>query len=197
MTYLYAWKSLPNQVDILCPSCGGHALFEVGLMKPLQHKHEVAYFQQSPIFDYEASIHSGQKQHYAIGYPNLLSGYTETDLSLPDGYDIESWRHLRDDRYSQHQELGSYSCSQCLARKKHRLRLKEDAYYKTEIKQQVLWAFDRASLVALKHYIASDKRDAFAHQQASFLLHIPTVFKTKKSRKLVLAQIDKLLAGKR
>ncbi|CAM4135698.1 hypothetical protein PSAR109036_10860 [Psychrobacter arenosus] len=197
MSYLYAWKSLPNQVDIICPNCGGHAIFEIGLVRHLQHKQEVAYFQKSPIFDYEARMNSGQKQHYVIGYPNLLGGYNETDLNLPDGYDIRSWLHPEIRGYSRHQDLGSYTCSQCLARKKYRLCLKDDAYYKTEIKQQVLWALNRDSLIDLKHYIASNKRDAFAHQQASFLLHIPTVFKTRKSRKLVIAQIDKLLADKR
>ncbi len=193
MTYLYQWSITPEKVDIVCPNCDRKAIFQFANSYPIESKKDVDYFQQSKFFDYKAVMSSGKKQHYALFYPNLYSRKVIENLVLPEGYDIELWSDSSTARRLYDNYLGAYSCQFCGVKRKHQLQWYNDAYYKTQVKGHCLWAFDRPSLLALKSYIASHDRDAFRYGYSMFLLHIPTLFKTKKNRILVVSQLDKLL----
>lgn len=195
MTYLYQWSISPEKVDIVCPNCHSKAIFQFAKSHPVELKKDVVYFQQSIIFDYKAVISSGKKQHYALFYPNLYSCKVIENLMLPEGYDIELWFDPRTAKGLFDSYLGAYSCQYCGVKRKYQLQWYNDAYYKTQIKGHCLWAFDRPSLIALRSYIASHDRNAFRYDYSMFLLHIPTIFETKKNRVLVVSQLDKLLKG--
>jgi hypothetical protein len=89
-------------------------------------------------------------------------------------------------------------CSSCGYRKKHRLQFPEDAYYKTEIRGQILWAWNRDQLEALRIYIASTNRKftGVAATHFWFLRHIPKHFLLVKHRTEALKKLDRLLAPK-
>lgn len=74
-------------------------------------------------------------------------------------------------------DTGIVFCAQCSARREHRLRWPEDAWYRFELRQGLLWAWSRAHVDALIDYIASTDRDAGAHHPfGGFLRHVPSEF---------------------
>lgn len=91
---------------------------------------------------------------------------------------------------------GVCTCGSCGYRAKHILRWPENAFYKTEVRGQTLWAWDRDQAEALRAYIASTGRKftGIARTHFWFLRHVPKHFLEVKHRTEALKKLDRLLA---
>jgi len=196
MTGTYDWNPMPHTVDITCPSCGEHALFEFAEVVKITLKKDVAFFEQSDLFEYYPFKDSvGHKWHGAAYFANLHGGSTKAIRELPEGYKPEDWNHSKYLTRSQGMDLGAVSCSHCHRRNPYILQWPNDAFYSVSVKGEVLWAFNRESAVDLRDYLASSERQTAKFKWASFLMHIPTRFKKQNTRDSLVKKVDKLLAG--
>ena len=195
MSEAYDWNPMPHKVDIKCPKCNGHAIFEFAEIVKIEEKKDVPFFESSDTFDYHMFNDScGHKWHGAIYYPLLHGSSTKAISSLPEGYEPENWCHSKYLMRNHGLDLGAFSCTACHARQKHMLTWPNDAYYSVTYKGQQLWAFNRESSVDLRDFIESSDRKTGNYKWASFLLHIPTVFKKQNARDNIVKQINKQLA---
>lgn len=195
MTGTYDWNPMPHKVDIKCPVCGGHSIFEFAEVVKIALKKDVPFFEQSDVFDYSMFTDScGHKWHGAIYFANLHGGSTDAITSLPEGYSPEHWDHSKYLTRNHSLDLGAFACSHCQTRKPYMLQWPQDAYFSISYKSEVLWAFNRESAVELRDYIASSERKTEKFRWSKFLLHVPTVFKKQNARDNIVKQINKVLA---
>ncbi|QLE85486.1 hypothetical protein FLM48_10600 [Shewanella sp. Scap07] len=194
MTGTYDWNPMPHKVDIKCPSCGEHALFEFAEVVKISLKKDVPFFEQSDLFEYYKFKDScGHLWHGAVYYANLHGGSTLAIRDLPEGYKPEDWNHSKYLMRNHGTDLGAVSCSHCQMRKPYVLQWPNDAYFNISIKGQELWAFNRESAVELRDYIASSERKTDQYKWSKFLLHIPTTFKKQNVRDSVVKKINKAI----
>jgi len=195
MTECYDWNPMPHKVDIKCPSCGNHAVFEFAEVVKISLKKDVPFFEENDLFEYQMFKDScGHKWHGAIFFANLHGGSTEVIRNLPEGYKPEDWNHSKYLCRSHGTDIGAFTCSHCNTRKKYILNWPNDAFFLISYKGHVLWAFNQESCVDLRNYILSNERSTSKYKWAGFLLHIPTVFKKQNARDHVVKHLNKLLA---
>lgn len=195
MTGTYDWNPMPHKVDVCCPSCAEKSTFEFAEIVKIKLKSDVAFFQNSKLFDYELFTDScGHKWHGAIFYAGLHGGSVKAIHELPEGYKAEDWEHSRYLYRNHGLDIGSIACPNCHLSQKHILSWPGDAYFSIEYKGQQLWAFDRDSANELKEYIMDKDRNVDKYKWRNFLLHIPTVFKKQGAREYVVKHIDRLLS---
>ncbi len=191
---VYDWNPMPHKVDIKCPDCLGHAIFEFAEIVKIEQKKDVPFFESSDIFDYHIFKDScGHKWHGAIYYALLHGRSTQAITNLPEGYMPSNWDHSKYLKRNHRLDLGAYSCSACHSRKKYILNWPYDAYYSVTYKGQQLWAFNHESSLELRDFIASNDRKTVNYSWSSFLLHIPALFKKKSARENIVKQINRLL----
>ncbi len=53
MTSAYEWNPMPHKVDVHCPCCKEHALFEFAEIVKISLKRDVEFFQDSDLFEYQ------------------------------------------------------------------------------------------------------------------------------------------------
>jgi hypothetical protein len=194
MTGTYDWNPMPHKVEIKCPACSGYCVFEFAEVVKIELKKDVPFFEKSDIFEYSMFTDScGHKWHGAIYFANLHGGSINSITSLPEGYSPENWSHSKYLTRNHGLDLGAFSCSHCQTRKPYILQWPIDAYYSFSYKGEVLWAFNRESAVDLRDYIGSKERITEKFKWASFLLHVPTVFKKQNARDNIVKQINKVL----
>ena len=197
MTGTYEWNPTPHRVDVTCPTCRCRAEFEFAEIVRITLKTDVEFFQVSDLFEYQQFQDScGHFWHGALYFEGLHGSPRKAVHELPLGYSPEDWEHKRYLRSSHGLGVGSIRCEHCEMRGKYKLNWPDDAYYSIAYRNQVLWAFHRESALELQHYLLSTKRDVSPYRWASFLLHVPTVFKTHKAREAVGKQLQRLLAPK-
>jgi len=195
MTGTYDWNPMPHQVDIKCPTCEEHAVFEFAEVVKIALRKDVPFFEQSDLFEYYLFKDScGHKWHGAVYYANLHGGSISAIRNLPEGYVPENWNHSKYLTRNHGLDLGALGCTHCQTRKPYMLQWPSDAFYSISYKGEVLWAFNRESAVDLRDYIASTERKTEKYKWSRFLLHIPTVFKKQNSRDNVIKQINRVLA---
>jgi hypothetical protein len=195
MTGTYDWNPMPHKIDIKCPSCNGHAIFQFAEVVRILLKKDVAFFEKSNFFEYSLFKDScGHKWHGAVYYANLHGGSTEAIRELPDGYKREDWNHSKYLTRSLGSDIGAFSCNSCHARKPYILQWPSDAFFFISYKGENLWAFNRECTVDLRDYIKSNERKAEKFKWASFLLHLPTSFKKENAREHIVKQINKVLS---
>lgn len=195
MTGTYEWNPMPHKVDVKCPHCGERAEFEFAEICRITLKAEVEFFKSSPLFEYRQFQDScGHFWHGAIYYPGLHGDAQSAIHGLPPGYERGDWAHSKYLYRSHGMDIGSVRCEHCHLRARHDLKWPDHAYYSVSHKNHVLWAFDRDSATDLKDYLLSKSREVSRYRWSSFLLHIPTIFKTHKAREAVSKQLLRLLA---
>jgi len=195
MTEAYDWNPMPHKVDINCPSCGSHDEFEFAEVVKISLKKDVPFFECSDLFTYRLFKDScGHRWHGAVYFAKMHGGSTAAIRDLPDGYESSNWNHSKYLYRNHGLDIGSFTCSSCNARRIHELSWPEEAFYSIAYKGQLLWAFNRNSGVDLRNFIQSSERKAKNHKWASFLLHIPTIFKKQNARDNVVKQLNKLLS---
>ncbi|TEU23082.1 hypothetical protein [Alkanindiges illinoisensis] len=194
MTGKYVWNPMPHKVDINCPLCGGHAVFEFAEVVKIELKKDIPYFKASNCFEYKThEDYCGHKWHGATYYASLNGGSTATITNLPDGYKPEDWDHSKYLIRSHNTDNGAFTCGICQTRKVYVLNWPSDAFYSLSYKGKSLWAFNRESLIDLRDFIESNDRNTERYKWASFLLHVPTIFKKKSARADILKQINRML----
>lgn len=195
MTGPYEWNPMPHRVDVTCPTCRTGAEFEFAEVVRIKLKADVEFFRTCSSFEYQQFQDScGHYWHGAVFFEGLHGSPHKAIHELPPGYSAEDWQHSKYLRSSRSCGLGSVRCAQCGLRGTHRLDWPNNAYYSIAYRGQVLWAFHRESALELQHYLLSTKRDVSQYRWASFLLHVPTIFKTHKARAAVAKQLQRLLA---
>lgn len=196
MTGRYDWNPMPHRVDVKCPRCAARAEFEFAEVHRIELKKDVPFFRDSPLFEYRMFQDScGHYWHGAIFYAGLHGDPQSALHELPAGYEPRDWSHSKYLYRSGDLDLGSVRCEHCHLRAKHTLRWPEDAYFSLSYRNQVLWAFHRESASDLRDYLLSTSREVSRYRWSSFLLHVPTVFKTHKARAAVTRHLLSLLAG--
>jgi hypothetical protein len=142
MTYPYEWASLPNIVDVTCPSCGGYAYFRPVSVVRIELKSDIDYFEESDVFEYQFMTKGFRQSnwHAAIYYHELKQKSLESIADLPDGYSASDWDRAR---HCRHEQPGTLVCRDCITRHKWILNWPNDAYYQTDLRGEVLWAYDR------------------------------------------------------
>ena len=194
MTMPYDLNQMPHQVNIKCPSCSRCAQFEFAAIQRIQHKEDIDFFKNHHTFEYKRFQDScGHYWHGAIYYEGLHGLPTTAIHNLPKGYEPSSWSHSKSFCGYPRIDIGSVRCNFCHLRKKHTLQWPQEAYFQVSYKNQILWAFNIESTNELHDYLLSKSRDRSKYQWRSFLLHIPTLFKTYKARETITKQFSKLL----
>ncbi len=196
MTGTYEWNPMPHNVDVKCPRCGQRAEFEFAEVCRIELKKDLEFFKNSPLFEYRQFQDScGHFWHGALYYPGLHGNAQAAIHDLPPGYEPSNWAHSKYLYRSHGQDIGSIRCEYCHLRTKHSLKWPDDAYFSVSHKNHILWAFHRESANDLKDYLLSKSREVSRYRWSSFLLHVPTVFKTHKAREAVSKQLLRLLAS--
>ena len=187
---------MPHKVDTKCPRCTLCAEFEFAEVVRIGLKADVAFFEESALFEYRRFQDGcGHYWHGALYYAGLHGDPCAALGDLPSGYESGNWSHSKFLQRSHGLEIGSVRCMHCHFLGEHTLKWPDDAYYVVSYRQQVLWAFHRESASELNDYLLSKSRNISRYRWASFLLHLPTTFKTQKARGVVSRQLLKLLAG--
>ncbi len=195
MSEAYDYNPMPHKLDMQCPNCKAHASFEFGEVVKISLKKDIPFFQQSPLFEYMLLTDScGHKWHGAFYFAGLHGGSVTSISELPEGYRRNMWEHSQYKRSNHQLDIGSFSCSSCKSQKFHYLNWPEDAHFQIEYKGKILWAYNRESCRELQSFIASNDRKENKYNWASFLLHIPSIFKSKKARELVSKKLTKALS---
>ena len=92
---------------------------------------------------------------------------------------------------------GSTTCLNCGFSGEVDINWPEDAFYKIEFKNEILWAWDEPCLIVLINYIKSKDRKPKEHNGYSqFLFHLPKVFQDAKNRNAIVAKLEKLKNAK-
>jgi hypothetical protein len=194
MTRLYESHPVPHRLDIVCPACRHCAEFEFAEVVGIKLKSDVAFFQESSVFEYRQYRDSyGHVWHGALYFQGLHGSPGMAIHALPEGYSAEDWDHPRHERNRHGWRAGSIRCSACHMRGTHALNWPGDAYFSVAYRGHVLWAFHRESAVALMRYLLSTDRKGTMYGWATFLLHVPTVFKVRKASEAVARKLGKLL----
>lgn len=94
-------------------------------------------------------------------------------------------------RASEYPIWGAISCRHCTLLRKHRLQWPEDAYYAVPVEGQVLWAWDRGTLIQVREHVASVTRSKRNHP---LLKYLPRHFLVGKHRAAVVKAINSKLA---
>lgn len=193
MTGTYEWNPMPHKVDVRCKKCNGLAVFEFAEVVKIALKKDISFFQQNKLFEYQLLIDScGHKWHGAFFFEGL-HGSVKSITGLPEGYSPNNWAHSKYLKRSHGFDLGSVRCNCCGTNQVHAIDWPNEAYYSIEYKGHQLWAFNRESATDLHSFISGDERKVSDYKWRGFLLHIPTVFKTKKAREPVVKKLNRLL----
>lgn len=186
---------MPHVVAVTCPACRACAEFEFAEVRRIPLKRDIAYFENSKLFEYRRFRDScGHDWHGAVHYFRL-NGRLDSITDMPDGLDAQDWQHSRYLVRSQTFEWGTIDCFVCGHRAKHTLAWPAEAHYAIEYRGEVLWAFNRESAKELRDYVHSTDRDPRRYRWVSLLRHVPSTFLRKKARSAVVRRLDALLQG--
>ncbi len=103
---------------------------------------------------------------------------------------VSKVRHSRTEEGSNGSFLCDLSCIQCGYNKQQVISWPEQAYWKFNVKGELLWAWSLEHAQVLLNYFSSGERQEFGTGYASSLLHIPKHFKLAKNRNDVVKAIS-------
>ena len=187
MTQTYTWNPMPPILAVRCPDCEAGAVFEFAEMALIRRKADIPYFQSSKNFSVLDYYSSGWKK-LAIFWHQLGNPLSAIN-DFPTGYDPGMWAHSEYLVRKGPGDLGTIVCAQCGLRRKHVLEWPGNAWFQIDYRGQVLWAFERSSMVALTNFIASKDRQKAGRPWAGFLMKIPSLFLEAKAREAILRKL--------
>ena len=91
---------------------------------------------------------------------------------------------------------GHLSCLQCGLSKVEKVQWPVDAFYSSDVKGHVLWAWDKEHAETIKEFILSISRDYRQFKYSSSLYHLPEHFKLSKNRDACLKTLDRMISRK-
>jgi hypothetical protein len=156
-------------IDITCPRCGAVAAF-----------HEPFEFVTTGAVDDDRPRHQWGGWTVIELFPSMFrwkapgasAHYLRHGGGQGGGYPVLTY--------------GLLQCSSCHVAARHRLRWPDDAYWKWQIRGNVLWAWDRKHATAILRFVSAKIRPARISPR---LRHIPTVFLTAANRDEVVRKI--------
>ena len=164
---------MPNTVAVVCPRCANHASF-------------------LPPFEFYSEGTSGME--HLVRWNNSLvrerfpSVFPWRDPDNP--FKSLFWGTPKR-RASEYPIWGVVSCRHCTLLRKHRLEWPKDAFYAVSVEGQVLWAWDRTTLVEVRDHVASTIRSKRTHP---LLKYLPRHFLIGKHRAAVVKAVNSRLA---
>ena len=186
---------MPHRVAVTCSECAREAVFEFAERVTIKTNDDLHWFEKSQHFDcLKQADTNGQYYHSAIYYHGLMGNTLPLISDLPRGYEIEDWAHSEHKFRPLADWLGTLVCECCGKRSKHTLDWPREAYFQIEYRNQILWAFDRASTAELIDYICASHRRPDDFIYWPFLMKIPHVFLTRQARETVVKRLRKRLA---
>lgn len=66
-------------------------------------------------------------------------------------------------------------------------------WFQTEIRRNVLWAFNREHLIEIRNYVASKLRERQTYSYTTMVEKLPIFIKEAKNREIILKAIDRLI----
>lgn len=196
MTLPYQDNLMPHVLALACPQCSHEAVFDFMECVKIRLKKDIAYFQKSKVFEHRKTRnHDGHGINLAC-YFHKLDYHSLPDIAdLPQGYAITDWAHSNYVYRTYGLGEGTVVCTQCGLRRKHKLNWPDEAYYKINVKQHSLWAFNRQSAIDLRDYIQSEDRDRSVYKSRHFLLKVPSHFQAKNLRDLIVKRFTAKLSA--
>ncbi len=165
---------MPGTVAVRCPRCA----------------QEVAF--QAP-FEFHAEATPGTEHMPRWNQRRVRERFPSVfPWSDPDNPFKELHWDTPNRRASESPIWGVISCVQCTLLRKHRLAWPGDAFYAVAVEGQLLWAWDRASLVQVRDHILSTDR---AKRSQLLLKYLPRHFLIGKHRAAVAKAINAKLAS--
>ncbi|HET7460035.1 MAG TPA: hypothetical protein VFJ82_02260 [Longimicrobium sp.] len=173
---LFPMHGTGRPIAIRCPRCGAEASLAD------------AYTRES-----------GERARAAAADPNVTGVWVHSQYFVIHAPRLLSW-----DEISTHHERGEVwgicRCGACGHADKHRLSWPADAYYTASIRGRTLWAWTREHVVALRAFVAREKRDRRAldglpYGIARYVKRVPSEILFARNRAEVLKKLDRLLAG--
>ena len=171
MTDAFWWSRVPSDVTVRCRECGGPATFESATAF-VRGEAARALRDDPAVVGVE----------FAGGFVRSRFPYLFSRRTAPRG----QFGHY-------HGAEGVVTCPRCVARYAHRLSWPADAYYRLEHRGATLWAWNRAYLVMIRDFIASERRDTAGHLY--FRRKLPRAFLVAKRRAELTSKLDRLLAA--
>jgi len=194
VTEAYDRNLMPHRVSISCPACGSLADFEFAEIVRIKLSADVPSFKNNDAFEYQFfEDRNGSRWHGAIFYHGLKGSTPSVIRDLPEGYSAEDWDHSPYLYRGHGLNIGAVTCGSCGYRRKHYLRWPDEAFYQTDYRGKVLWAFDRESAAELLDFIASDDRGRENRKWRAFLMRVPSHFLKKQARETVTKKLRRLL----
>ncbi len=196
MTESYEWNPMPHCLAVVCPDCGSEAKFELAEIRRINLRKDVEYFKKSKDFEFARTTdYGGGFCNVAIYFHGLKQSALSALQDLPEGYEPGDWEHSPYLYRTPGHDLGTIVCNSCHMRRKHVLNWPDDAYFKIDHKNGVLWAFDREYASELLRYIRSEDRDRGKFRHRASLMKVPTKFLTAKVRESVARALDRILSA--
>ncbi|MDP9143494.1 MAG: hypothetical protein M3N43_02155 [Actinomycetota bacterium] len=186
MTDPNKYNPRPDIAVVLCGACGGRAEFRSAFT--LTDKRHWSYWPPrlwptSRVTDWQGS----QEWTPTQGLPPW-QGW----LIIEHDPALYRWKHPSGG-YRKSDE-GILACSNCVSRRRHLLDWPSDAYYRFELRQGLLWAWNRDQVDALLEFIISSNRNARAHGgHFLFLHHIPGEFLQAQARSEIVHRLRRRL----
>lgn len=187
MTDPNKFNPYPDIATIRCPSCGEVAEFRRGIS--LVGHREWPWWAPRLWPCARATDWDGKERWAPGDAPPEWRGWIVLE------HDPALFRWKKPPRGYKGTDEGVIACSRCVGRRAHVLRWPDDAYYRFDLPQGQLWAWDRAGAEALVDFIASAERDPGAHRgHFLFLRHVPKAFLGAKDREMIVRRIRRELA---
>jgi hypothetical protein len=167
------YAGMPWDVAVCCPRCDREASFTP--------PHYALFDRDARAARDNVSIMGmGDDRYYrVIRYPKLLP-----------------WSHPSNREYNWHkgEGWGICICPACGYHNKHLLNWPSDAYYAVQIRDHMLWAWNRQYATALRQYLeAPEQPPAYSPEINNFLVQVPKTFRLKRNRELARKKLARLL----
>ena len=178
----YSWGTIwgrsvfgmPNTVAVLCPRCQKQASF---------HPPFTFLSEEAPEAEDLPRWNNVRVQER---FPTVFS-WADSDNPFKGLFWGTPKRHPSD-----YPVWGVITCPYCTLLRKHRLAWPTDAFYAVPFQGQVLWAWDRATLIEIRDHVASITRSKRVHP---LLKYLPRDFLLAKHRAAMVKAINSKLAS--
>jgi hypothetical protein len=176
------WTGWPEQFDVRCPQCGGHAVFDEPFLF-YARRDQVPESEHRP-------FHQWGGWFVIEKYPSLMPWIAPRGS----GQSLAFTKPREGSGYYAMHHRGVIRCGACHQANVHELKWPDDAFYQWEIRGEILWAWSTEHARVLLAYIGGQQRDpakfpAYSRQ----LRRLPKKFLSAKMRELIVKRISSVL----
>jgi hypothetical protein len=173
--HLFPMHGVDRAISIRCPKCGDEACLSDAYSRA-----------------------SGAQARALAADPNVTGVWVHGQYFVIHAPRLLSWDEISTHR-KRGQVWGICRCGACGYHAAHQLQWPTDAYYTASIRGRTLWAWTRDHVVALRNFVASERRhrrelDDLPYGIARYVKRIPAEILFAKNRAEVVKKLDRLLA---